>query len=360
MTVRFLHTADNHLRAVQYGRADRGRDFTRALDRVLDLSTKHKVDAILNSGDILDTTRPTAYTIQDLNRLNLRLIEMRLPMFVISGNHDLSTPHWSQVLDAGYDDRGLICVDNRSFTFKGVQINALPYSHNDQFLEAERAMPDADILMWHGMIREFVGYPTEKALSVADLPTRYRWIALGDVHVHEQVEHGPCTVSYPGSTELIRENEQPDKYVDLIEWDTEKRDMKMTALPLETRQTGFFRITDEEQVAEVMTKLEALAPKDPLVFVSYDPVIPNVFSRLCSVLDPTRAILRTSALKRKTVTGENQEPVAEALPPSHFLGQWVSEGSKLYGLGVNLLEPDCDAVTVLDEYCERALGGGLQ
>lgn len=53
MSTKILHTADNHLRASQYARPDRGPDFAQALHQVVDLAIKHKVAAILNSGDIL-------------------------------------------------------------------------------------------------------------------------------------------------------------------------------------------------------------------------------------------------------------------------------------------------------------------
>jgi len=358
MKIKILHTADNHLRASQYARPDRGLDFTQALNRVVDIAIKQKVDAILNSGDILDTTRPTARTVHDLNVLHYRLIEAGIPMYTISGNHDKTDPHWTSVIDVGHTDRGIVCVDNKQFEVKGLKVHGLPFTHNDAFLANLAELPKADILMWHGMIREFVGYPTDKALSLDDLPQgKYQMMLLGDVHVHEQKQLQDGTlVSYPGSTELCNQTEEFQKWVDIYEIPVdEPGDYTMESVKIQTRPAYAYRITSEEAVSEVLTKLAKVKDEKPMIFVSYTPDLDNVFARLTQVADPTQAIIRTKPLPMKSAPDPKQEATHD-LQPLDFLDKFVAVGSPMFELGELLLNPQADAVSLVDAYVERELG----
>lgn len=354
MQVKVLHTADNHLRASQYARPDRGPDFAQALHQVVDLAIAHGVQAVINSGDILDTTRPVAQTAKAMNEINHRLIRAGIPMYTISGNHDKTIPHWSTVLASDGEEAGIICVDGRHFEVGGLKINALPYSHNQAFLEAEKEMPKADILMWHGMIQEFVGYPTEKALSLADLPVgRYQAILLGDVHVHDsQTLKDGTLVAYPGATELCSAGEQTDKWCDLYTFGSK---LEVQELPIKTRPVLTFRVSDEDSVAEVLTRIKECAVDNPLIFVSHAQDVEQVFSRLCQVVDPTKAILRTRAFKKVSGPAAPSDQRVD-LKPQDFLSEFIPPTDPVFELGELLLGEACDAQTTVDQYVERELG----
>ncbi len=58
------------------------------LERILDLAEKEKPDGVILAGDIYDKQIPSAEAVQVFDEFITRLAERKLPVFVISGNHD--------------------------------------------------------------------------------------------------------------------------------------------------------------------------------------------------------------------------------------------------------------------------------
>ena len=86
-SVRFLHTSDWHL-----GRQVRGLsrhpEFEAVLDRVVDIATHERVDAVLIAGDTFDTFAPPADAEQLLYETLRRLVAGGIAVVTIAGNHD--------------------------------------------------------------------------------------------------------------------------------------------------------------------------------------------------------------------------------------------------------------------------------
>ena len=352
---KILHTADNHLRHKQYGRADRGLDFFNGLLDVLRVAKVERVDAILNAGDLLDSTRPTARVMDELREVHERLIALRLTMYTISGNHDLTDPHWSSILTKDPDGYGIVCSDNTRFHVGDLEVLALPYMDNQALLSRLADEEPADILMWHGAVREFVGFPTDSALSIEDFPVnKFRRVLLGDIHVHEELTATSGSIfSYPGSTELCNKGEPLVKHVDIFEGP----ELTRKPVELKTRRALTFNIRADEDVTQVIQEVKPHLPENPMVFVKHDPDITGVFSRLVAVIDPDKCLLRVErAPRRKSVEIQTRDR-EEALPVVAFLGEAIPAGTPLHTLGEVMLDPQSDPMDALDRFVEERVGG---
>ncbi|WPW23362.1 exonuclease SbcCD subunit D [Streptomyces sp. HNS054] len=85
--MRFLHTSDWHL-----GRRFHGEDLIPAqrafLDHLVTTARTKAVDAILVAGDIYDRAIPSLDAVRLFNRALHQLADLRVPIIMISGNHD--------------------------------------------------------------------------------------------------------------------------------------------------------------------------------------------------------------------------------------------------------------------------------
>ncbi|MHC5268678.1 exonuclease SbcCD subunit D [Enterococcus sp. LJL98] len=89
--MRFLHTADWHIGKKLHG-YDLLRQQEAALAAIVALAKKESVDAIVIAGDLYDRSVPGVESVALLNQqfIQMNRIE-KLPLLVISGNHDSST-----------------------------------------------------------------------------------------------------------------------------------------------------------------------------------------------------------------------------------------------------------------------------
>lgn len=86
--MRFLHTADWHIgkKLHGYDLRDQQRD---ALMQIKKIACQHQVDAIVVAGDVYDRSLPSEEAVSDVNQFLSELnLALKLPLLVISGNHD--------------------------------------------------------------------------------------------------------------------------------------------------------------------------------------------------------------------------------------------------------------------------------
>lgn len=86
--MRFLHTSDWHLGRLFYGTHLTG-DQAYVLDGLIDLVADSKVDAVLVAGDVYDRAVPPTDAVALLDEVLTRiLLDCRVPVIMIAGNHD--------------------------------------------------------------------------------------------------------------------------------------------------------------------------------------------------------------------------------------------------------------------------------
>lgn len=85
--MKFLHTADLHLGKKIY-ELPLIEDQKHMLNQLFDIACEEKVDALLIAGDIYDRAVPPGEAVALLNEFLTRLSKQKIPVLMISGNHD--------------------------------------------------------------------------------------------------------------------------------------------------------------------------------------------------------------------------------------------------------------------------------
>ena len=375
MSFKIAISADNHLRDRQLGRADRGDDFRAAFKQIIDYAITHKLDAICFAGDVIDTTRPSPANMQFLQDMHDRTIAAELPVLVISGDHDNTTPHWISILRRKADKAkvgGFYLLDNPNKPFEVLHnmmkeppltVLGLPFIGKDKFkfLAMEPQLPKADVLIWHTSIQEFCGFPIQDAIKLDELPrNKYAVIGVGDIHttLEARLEDGTLVVS-PGSTELVAQNEISEKSFYVVTLYASRIGNAIAErIPLKTRPVHRYKCQTEEDVAKMLVELGTLKVKNPLVFVDYKSNLLGVPARLYATLDAEKAIIRLRRLSddcRGLTEAETGVADGEEKVPADFVELWFAPGTGLFDVAVKLCKEETNVSEVLDEYISRRM-----
>ncbi len=258
--MKILHTADLHIGVELYGRYDpatgassRLQDFVDALDRAVDYAIREKVDLFLFAGDAYKTRDPTP-TQQRAFALRLRrLIEADVPVFLLTGNHDMPNALGRAT---SLDIFGSLPLPNFHVASRPemrlvptrsgpLQVVAVPWltrsillskeelknksidEMNRELLERlELFMADAvakldptipAVLTLHGSVAGAV-FGSERSTMLGSDPLiskslvanpAFAYVALGHIHKHQQVVDTPPVV-YSGGVERIDFGEERD------------------------------------------------------------------------------------------------------------------------------------------------------
>jgi len=232
-------------------------DFTRSLAWLSNLILDEKPDALILAGDIFDTHKPsTDENLAVLEFLRRVQTEMEVPVFAISGNHDIfqsgtGAPATSILKMTGIEcaeiPRSVSCVlGNRK-----VRFDFLPYPSRGMLLASEsvgslrREEVDAKVnallfdivqgftvehksdeirvLIGHGSVSTAMVNEQPRSLAhdiqlpIKDCASNYHYVALGHIHQMQQVEKNAW---YSGS--LLRQGfgeEREGKGVLVVELD---------------------------------------------------------------------------------------------------------------------------------------------
>ena len=85
--MRFLHLADLHL-GKRLGNISLCPDQEYILQEILRLIKEYTPDALLLAGDIYDRSTPATDAVEMFDEFLTRLVELKIPVLAISGNHD--------------------------------------------------------------------------------------------------------------------------------------------------------------------------------------------------------------------------------------------------------------------------------
>jgi exonuclease SbcD len=220
--MRFVHISDSHLGASGFSRRlspsgynqreeDICNSFASAVDQTIELSP----DFVLHTGDLFHSVRPTNRIINFAIRQILRIVSLKIPMVIISGNHDTPKQRsvgsvfsffevFSPFLHLVYKNK-YECID-----LNQTAIHAIPHCLDQENFREELAKVRIDqeakhnILMLHGVVAGIPEFSMGE-LSEQEIPTSYfdlgfDYVALGHYHRHCQV--APVVV-YAGSTERL-------------------------------------------------------------------------------------------------------------------------------------------------------------
>lgn len=350
--------SDTHVGFRQYGLERREQDFRRAFEDALNCSLDADADLIIHSGDIIHNNRPSADTIACLQHIHDRLCAVGMDMLVISGNHDFSDPHWLSVVNPSNEGPGIKLIDGMLYTHpSGLKVYGVPWMPKELFLASKDQIPAADIILWHGAIQEFIGFPSASALAIAELPLdKCKLWAAGDIHVNKVLDHNGVLVGYPGSTELNSESEEDVKVVKILEWNAGTIRV-VRDWPLSTRPVVRLNLKTE---ADLTAAIEQLLPMDsefkaPIVYVRFQQSIGiNVVDRLKTALNPDRFVIRPTGVNEEEATNATIQQAGAVLTPAELLSSILPPDSVIRKPMMQLIDPAVHAESVIDQFIDSA------
>lgn len=360
--MKFALTADWHLCSRHLGVSKRGSDYTAAALSAVEVAQQNSCQIILNGGDTFHDKRPTSANVAALMLIDEELVKRGMQMYTIDGDHDASEPSWwATLLPPRHEkDFGIIAINNRTVRLPdGTTVHGIPPCDPATFKGLLEAFPTPgpDIILWHGAIREFCGYPNPLAFSMDDIPVgKFRAVLCGDQHKpHQFSVRGTdgLVVGYPGATELRGRDESVfNRSIAIFE----TADFSNIAAKISHRPAYAYQIRTSDQLDEVANKLRKL-PKDPwpMVFIRYDRDVPNVKATITAALDNPEAILRAAPAPAVNLTSMLFGSVAAAFEhkrPEDFIQKYFPVSNDLRTLAVALCDPDAAHKDLLDTYVE--------
>lgn len=367
--IKIIHTADWHLRDMQFGKAARAQDFTDSVFRIVDIAVQNGVDYILCAGDILNSKRPSSRNIADLIRLNQKLLANKVKLFVITGNHDKCHPSWIKVLQEEMQENGQCAIYDIDFQLKRIQsrdgnyytIYGVPDMAPEEFKEKSKDFPEADFLMFHALIKDFAAFDAgDKVLRVEDLPAdKYKAILLGDIHVHKYIRKDACLIGYPGSTELCSRNESVEKFVSLITLEDSGR-ITLDSLPLKLNKPIIAEdIRTADEANALLQKVDELKNEHPTILVRKSPEFNDLYARIARIVDTNKCILRVTNLSTKgfklMTLANRRGSETKGKKPEDFIGEYFPNDSDMFELAKALCDPETKAAPIIESYIDKKL-----
>ncbi|RLE81791.1 MAG: hypothetical protein DRJ51_03060 [Thermoprotei archaeon] len=280
------HLSDTHLGYRQYNLTERERDFYEAFNEAIDKIISERVEIVIHSGDLFDSSRPSTEALLTVLRAVKKLHEKGIKIYTIPGSHDQPKrkglpPHalfeqlGVRVLRASnpYDvyDNIIICgVQYVPGAFKPVILKKL----SELARVAEKY--SKRILVLHQAIYQFL--PFDYELTLEDLPKLFHYYALGHIHKRILQNFGEGVLAYSGSTEIwsrdeYKEYQRNGKGFYLVDLSRDiphvhKVDLESIRPHMEF-EIDLDRISLKTHLAEILSKLARFtSPKKPIVHLN--------------------------------------------------------------------------------------------
>jgi DNA repair exonuclease SbcCD nuclease subunit len=225
--MRIVHVSDTHLgyqayRAIdkESGLNQREVDVNKAFEQAVSKAIEIKPDAVLHTGDLFDSVRPSNRTLHFATQQLLRLSSAGIPVVIISGNHSLprmrDTGHIFQLftLPAFPNLYPVFKSRYEKIVINGMAVHAIPQCLTKEDFDEQLKQIKLDksakynILILHAAIAgipEFsMGEFNEQEVAESYLKPEFDYIGLGHYHKYTQLAENAF---YVGSTERFSFNE---------------------------------------------------------------------------------------------------------------------------------------------------------
>ena len=313
--MRFLHIADLHL-GKSLDDFDLREDQQYILDQILDIAQAKEVDAVMIAGDVFDKAIPSEGAVQLLDTFLQELASRKLPVYMISGNHDSDERlNFGSGLFEANDIHiaakytGTLAHYVAEDNYGEVHIYALPFVKASQ---VRRYYPEAEINSYADAVREVLTQaqidPDARNILVAhqfvsgknvdpelggsesvmtqqvgtvekigyDCFDAFNYVALG--HIHSSQSVGRTEIRYAGSplkyslSEAGSVKEIPDDFISMpvvVDFRGSFEYMiKLLYLDADKQCFLYATLTDEEIVPNAMQILREYYPN--AVHLDYD------------------------------------------------------------------------------------------
>jgi DNA repair exonuclease SbcCD nuclease subunit len=263
-------------------------DFASVLDEIAHIAIEHDVDLVVDTGDSFDNPDPGPYSVGAYRKFAYFLERMQIAFLGITGNHNchsesalFESGNWMRAVSDSVirpvDPSTPIRIQSIRRPEKSISVVCADWMPRDKIPDFLSRIPHVvDAIFMHQSCDGFmpaVGRP-EMTPSMVDGKARYA--GIGDIHVTKKIEGELGTIiGSAGSTEMVRSNEPPEKFVIIVTFDDNKDvPVKWEPVRISTREViSFPTITSDLQVeafrAKIMASLNAGGTKKPMVMCSY-------------------------------------------------------------------------------------------
>ncbi|OGN99806.1 MAG: nuclease SbcCD subunit D [Chloroflexi bacterium RBG_13_51_52] len=287
--MKITHFADLHLGVETYGHIDpatglssRLNDFLAVFDELVDYALKNKVDLVLFCGDAYKSREPTQTQQREFARRINRLATASIPVFILTGNHDLPNAVGRATATEIFDTLAVknVYVANKPDIYRittpggVIQVVAVPWLRRSSLLSREDTK-NLDLEKVNHMMQEAItqvisskaaaldpslpgilaahvsiglakagsesmmsiGQEPVLLLSTVALPV-FDYVALGHIHKQQVLSESPPVV-YAGSLERIdfgEENDEKGFYVVDIQPEGNPRQVSFEFHPVKARR----------------------------------------------------------------------------------------------------------------------------
>lgn len=347
--MKFIHTADWHI-----GKKIHGFQLLKEQEEVyrqlVEVAVKEKVDAIVIAGDLYDRAVPPAEAVLLLNKMLMELnIVQKIPLLVVSGNHDSSTRlatggPWYEFLNFHLVTK--IEDSLKPIVFGNTQFFLLPYfepidarlyfgdsSLTTHELAAKRVVEEMkksfdpnyhQVLVAHLFVAGSLRTDSETEVTVGGLDQvsasvfkDFDYVALGHLHNpnasrHERIQYSGTLLKFS-----VSEANQA-KGFKLIEL-TDEGTLKNTFYPVESTKslrvlTGFFDDLTARDYYETQKK-------DDYLFIQLKDtqIIPDAMNRLREIYPNVLGMERLDKTGLLSKMGQlNKEKIQQSSPRALF------------------------------------------
>lgn len=171
-----------------------------ALKQVVDIAITHACPLVL-AGDVLELMRtgtPTSRTVSEVSSCIERLRAANIPLYYISGQHDLADPSWLESINPWAKD-----VSQREFSLGGKRWFGINYQETESLAICLQYMPeDLYGLVLHQRWREFHGGSNSHGslTDIVEANSSLKIIVTGDLHKLDSGKERGCHFISPGAT----------------------------------------------------------------------------------------------------------------------------------------------------------------
>lgn len=239
--MKFLHTADLHLGKIVSG-VSMLAEQEYILAQITKIAQEEKVDALILAGDLYDRAVPPADAVRVLNDILVKWnVELGIPIFAISGNHDSAErlsfgSQWYE--SSKLYMKGKCTADFEAISFMDAEVWLVPYHEPAIIREAfgdnsirsfEDAMQavtkqirskwnpsKAQILVGHAFVSGGIPSDSERQLAIGNVDrvstncfAGFTYTALGHLHHPHAIRHP--NIFYSGSPLKYSFSEVSDK-----------------------------------------------------------------------------------------------------------------------------------------------------
>lgn len=353
MSSSFLAVGDEHLERMMLNESELKQDIYDYYENAVNKAIELKVKYFISCGDLFDTNKPQAHSIEFVSSLNKKLRENGVVPLALSGDHSKNIENicWEDI--CGFEP-----IYNES-NFAGVDYDDNPANVKKE-LETQ-LINRADVVEFvflHGQVPELFGFVEEKKkldLDWEGLVKKYPTIKgfiLGDIHngCFKYLTGGQF-LGYTGALGVTRLDEViPKRY---LHYDGEKlnfisyplirifHEFNLTEETLKTIESNRQAFMDHEikEIEESTTK----TGRKPVYILRYHKVLFSKLTELAFLYD--HAIVRTTILpedEKVEINVNIRSEISDTASHSEVFKATLVESStfneELYRLGVKLLD----------------------